>query len=173
MSDYPQYPTDPSNPAGGPEYGAPAAARGPRPPSVDLAVKLLWGAIALGLLGAVLTLATGESMTSELTGSGLTAEQAEAATGLAVVVGAVLVLVLTGVFVLLTVFIGKGANWARITTTVLTAIGLVLTLPSLFAMGSAGGSVASSLLSLVQIALCVVAVVLCFRPDANAWFKRS
>ena len=168
MSDYPRYPTDPS---GAPAPGAPAPGRGPLPPSVDLAVKLLWGAIALGLLGAVLTFATGESMTSELTGSGLTAEQADAATGLAVALGALFVLVLTGAFVLLTVFIGKGANWARITTTVLTAIGLVLTLPSLFALGSAGSSVASSLISLVQIALCVVAVVLCFRPDANAWFK--
>ncbi len=171
MSEYPQYPTDPNQPPQGPAYGAGAPTRGARPAPVSLAVNLLWAAIALYLVGAVLNLTAGDSATSSLTGAGLTPEQADAAQGMVLAIGGVVVVLLGGLFVLLTVFIGKGANWARITTTVLTAIGVLLTLPSLFAMGSAGTSVLSSLLSLVQTLLCVAAVVLCFRPESSAWFK--
>lgn len=170
MSDYPQYPSQPAPPPTGPAYGAPAA-RAPRPAPVDLAVKLLWGAIALSVLGAVLTFAAGGSMIDDqLVQAGATTEQADAAKTMVVVVGGMIALVLTGLFVLLTVFIAKGANWARITTTVLTAIGVVVTLPSLAGIGSAGQPVTSTVVSLVQLLLTVVAVVMLFRPDSNAWF---
>lgn len=168
MSEYPQYPNDASSPTGQPVGGA--TAKGARPKSADLAVKLLWAAIALFVLGFVINIAGGSS-TSQLTGAGLTEDQAAAAQGAVLVVGGLIVVILGGLFVVLTVFIGKGANWARIVTTVLTGIGVLFTLPSLFTLGSANTSVVASLLSVLDIVLCVVAVVLCFRPDSNAWFK--
>ena len=170
MSQYPQYPNDPNQPAGGPAYGAPAV-RGPRPAPADLAVKLLWGAIALFAIGAVISFSTTGSMTTAMVDAGATAEQADAAATMVKVVGGVFALLLGGLFVLLTVFIGKGANWARIVTTVLAAIGALFTLPSLTAVGSADQPLIGAIVGWVQMLLVIAAVVLLYRPDSNAWFK--
>jgi hypothetical protein len=171
MSEYPQYPTDPNQPPTGPTYGT-SGTRGSRPPSATLAVRLLWGAIALFVLGAVLTFGSGGSVIGdEMVRAGATPEQADAATATVMVIGGVIVVVLGGLFALLTVFIAKGANWARIVTTVLAAIGVLFTLPSLFGLGSQDQPVVSTVVSLLQLALVVAAVVLLYRPDAHRWFS--
>jgi hypothetical protein len=171
MSEYPQYPTGPEQPPTGPAYGAPVT-RGPRPPSATLAVRLLWGAIALFVLGAVLTFGSGSSVIAdEMVRAGATPEQADAATATVMVIGGVIVVVLGGLFVLLTVFIARGAGWARIVTTVLASIGVLLTLPSLFGLGSEDQPVASTVVSLLQLVLVVAAVVLLYRPEAHRWFS--
>ena len=155
MSDYPQYPTDPNNPSGGPAYAPTGAGRGPRPASVDIAVKLIWATIALSLVSAVVTFVMLDSIIDQ---------QLEAA-GVSETISSDSVRSIT-VATLLAIFIGKGANWARIVYTVLAALGV---LGSLFGFGSE--PIALGVLSLLSLLLTVVAVVMLFRAESNAWFK--
>lgn len=95
-----------------------------------------------------------------------------------VVVGAILGLLLVALQLLFAVFMRRGRNWARIVLTVFGALGVLGTL-----IGLAGGtsttingqtvqtgSVAGTILSLVQAVVIVVAVVLFFRPRATTYF---
>ena len=85
----------------------------------------------------------------------------------AVLVGAIFGLVISvAIYALLAIFIGKGANWARIVFTVFTVIGVA---GSLFGLGSQ--PVLLLVLSLIGLVCNVAAVVFLFRADASAWFK--
>lgn len=168
MSDYPQYPTDPNQPAGGPAYGAPASPRGARPSSVDLAVKLIWASIALSLLSAVFTFVMIDSIIDQqLEGAGATESVNRDTIRTAAMVGAVFGLVISvGITALLAIFIGKGANWARIVYTVLAALGVVF---GVFGLGAQ--PLLLTVLSLLSLLITVAVVVLLFRSESNAWFK--
>ena len=168
MSDYPQYPTDPNNPSGDPAYGAPATARGPRPPSVDLAVKLIWASIALSLLSAVVTFVMLDSIIDQqLDAAGVGESLDSDAIRTGAIVGAVVGLIISvGITALLAIFIGKGANWARIVYTVLAAIGVLFGV-----IGLASQPPLLLILSLLSLVLTIAVVVLLFRSDSNAWFK--
>ena len=63
----------------------------------------------------------------------------------------------------------KGRNWARVTTTVLLAIGIVLG-PAPFLRGDAAGVIA--LLGLIGPALMVIPLVLFWWPSPNAWYRQ-
>ena len=168
MSDYPHYPTDPS-PAGAPAYGAaPPAARGPRPSSVDLAVKLIWATIVLSLLSAVFTFVLIDSIIDQqLDAAGATETISSDTIRTAAIAGAVFGLVISvGISALLAIFIGKGANWARIVFTVLAVLAVLGSL-----IGFGAQPVVLTLINVLSLLLTVAAVVLLFRPDANAWFK--
>ena len=167
MSDYPQYPVDP-HPSGGPAHAAPVAGRGPRPSSVDLAVKLIWATIALSLVSAVVTFALLDSIIdAELEKAGLSETISTDSIRSVAIAGAVFGLVVSvGIATLLVIFIGRGANWARIVYTVLAAIGV---LGSVF--GYASQPIELTVLSLLSLLLTVVAVVMLYRSESNAWFK--
>ena len=168
MSDYPQYPTDPNNPSGGPTYAPAGAGRGPRPASVDIAVKLIWATIALSLVSAVVTFVMLDSIIDQqLEAAGVSETISSDSVRSITIAGAVFGLVISvGISTLLAIFIGKGANWARIVYTVLAALGV---LGSLFGFGSE--PIALGVLSLLSLLLTVVAVVMLFRAESNAWFK--
>ena len=168
MSDYPQYPTDPNNPSGAPAYGQAPAVRGPRPASVDLAVKLIWGAIAVSLLSGIATFVMIDSIIDQqLEASGVgEAVTADAIRTAALMSAAFGLVISVALYALLAIFIGKGANWARIVYTVFTVIGVLV---SVFGLGSQPALLLT--LSLVGLVLSVAAAVFLFRADANAWFK--
>ena len=168
MSDYPQYPTDPNNPSGGPAYGEAAPGRGPRPASVDLALKLIWGAIAVSLLSGIATFVLIDSIIDQqLEAAGASEAMTADTIRSAAIVGAVVGLIISvAIYSLLAIFIGKGANWARIVYTVFTVIGVIF---SVFGLGAQPLLLLT--LSLVGLLLSVAAVVFLFRADANAWFK--
>jgi hypothetical protein len=71
-----------------------------------------------------------------------------------------------GITALLAIFIGKGANWARIVYTVLAAIGVLFGV-----IGLASQPPLLLILSLLSVLLTIAVVVLLFRSDSNAWFK--
>ena len=167
MTQYPQYPTDPNNPAGGPAYGAPAP-RGPRPPSVDIAVKLIWATIALSVLSAIATFLLLDSIIDQqLEAAGVSETISSDSVRSIAIAGAVFGLIISvGIATLLVIFIGKGHNWARIVYTLLAALAA---LGSVF--GFASQPIVLTVISLLSLLLTIVAVVMLFRPDANAWFK--
>lgn len=145
-------------------YGQ-AATRGPRPRSVDLAIKLIYANVALGIVSTLVQFLFLDSMIDEqLAGAGVALSQDAVRT--TVIVSILVGLVISvGIAVLFAVFIGKGANWARIVYTVLSALGIVF---GLIGLGSLPAI--PLLLSVVGYAITVAALVMLYRPDSNAWF---
>lgn len=140
--------------------------RGPAPESVRTAVKLIWANIALGILSALVTfLLLDDIVDSALEGaSGLDRDAAQ----LSVVGGTIVGLIVSvGLAALFAYFISKGANWARIVYTVLTVLGILLSL-----LGLTGTQPLFLLvLSVVGLALSVAILFFLYRPDSNAYFK--
>ncbi len=166
MSDYPQYPIDPSAQGA----GTAAAPRGPRPASIDMAVKLIWANVALSLVTTVITFLMLDSIVDQaLEDAGVSSTLDADSVRAGAVVGAVIgIIISVAVAALLAHFIGKGANWARIVYTVLAALGILL---SLFGLG--GQPVLLLLLSVVSLVITAAAVFFLWKPESSAYFSAS
>jgi len=123
---------------------------GPRPARVSLALNLLWITIALGAF----RLWRGWA---ELT----------AAAPMAIVVGTVVFVI--GVLAVLLVFMGMRMNWARIVYLLLFIVGLPSGAKGIVHALDTDALVGA--ISIVQIALQIIALVLLFMPESNAWFR--
>ena len=166
MTDYPQYPTDPSAPGG----GTSAAVRGPRPASIDMAVKLIWANVAISVVTTVITFLMLDSIVDQaLEDAGVSATVDADAVRTGAVAGAVIGIVISvAIAALLAHFIGKGANWARIVYTVLAALGILL---SLFGLGAQ--PVLLLLLSVISLVITAAAVFFLWKPESSAYFSAS
>jgi len=164
MTDYPQYPTDPPAQGG----GAPAAARGPRPATIDMAVKLIWANVALSLITTMITFIMLDSIVDQaLEDAGVNSSVDTDTVRSGAIVGAVIGIVISvAIAALLAHFIGKGASWARIVYTVLAVIGILL---SVFGLGST--PVLLMLLSLVSLVITAAAVFFLWKPESSAYFS--
>ena len=156
----------PADPYGGGHPGGPTQ----MPSSVATAVKLIWARIAITVITTLATFAMLDTFVDQAL------EQAGASTGdvdeemvrtITIATGIVGLVIGVGIAVLLLTFIKKGANWARITWTVLTVIGLLLgligigSLPALFLV-----------LKVVYMVLGVAALFFLWKKESNAWFSR-
>ncbi len=145
--------------------------KGPAPASVQNAVKLIWVGVALNLISTLLTFTMIDDLIDTAienagTGAGaLDRDAARAGVIAGLVFGLVVSVALTALFAY---FIGKGANWARIVYTVLGVIGVI------FGLLSLGGQPAVLLvLALVGLVITIAVLVLLYRPESNAYFKKS
>jgi hypothetical protein len=177
----------PAYPGGGyPEPGKPAVAGEP-PKSVRTSFQLWVAYLVVGVIGVVVSFLTRDALFDAgvelgLQGSGFTeadlppgaldeARAAGAAQANVSLVFNVVILALIGAAV---VAMRKGRNWARI---VLTVVGVLALLASLFLLFGAGLLFAIGglgivvvLLGAVSIALAIAAMVFMYRPDAKAYF---
>lgn len=163
---------------GPPAYGQPGgqpAQVGPpseMPSSVKKAVNVIWARIALSLVSTLLAFFMMDDIVDEAVANqpqveGADMESVETLARTMAIVGGIVGLVISvGVAILLLVFIRKGANWARIVFTVLTAIGLVLGLISFL---QPQPTVLMSL-SVVYMALGVAALLLLWKKESAPWF---
>ncbi len=164
MSDYPQYPTDPS--ADG--SGTPAPGRGTRPSSIDMSIKLIWANVALSLVTTVITFVMLDSIVDQALEDAGLSSSVDTDSVRAGAIGGAIVGVIIGVAIaaLLAHFIGKGANWARIVYTVLAALGILFSV-----IGFGSQPVLLLLLSLVGLALTGATLYFLWQKDSNAWFS--
>lgn len=146
---------------------------GPRPASVATAVKLIWLSVALSVVSAAASPMFTDHFVQVIRDNSpsLTENQARGTFYVTLMMTLILSVVLTALFAY---FIGKGANWARIVYTVLSVFGL------LGALGAVNNSRSISqqpaffmILTLVSLVISVITVVLLFRPDSNAYFKKA
>lgn len=107
------------------------------------AVSFLAGIV--GVVSAVQAGASGSSATAVLAGS---------------VVGAI---VGAGLRVVIAVFLAKGLSWARIILTILGALTVLTSLPSLFV---------GDILGILVLALTVAAGIMMWSPAASAYLRR-
>jgi cytochrome c biogenesis protein ResB len=145
-----------------------------RPNSVELSFKLWLVYLALGLIGAVLTFAVlDELIAASADEAGVSGEDvADAGRGVmifAVVIG----LVILGLVVALVFQMRKGKNWARITLTVLGALGVLSSVRGIGDAFSAEGiGPVIGIVSLLQVLLVIGAIVLMYMKDANPYFQQ-
>ncbi len=150
-----------------PEYRPDA--KGPAPASVQNAVKLIWVRVALSLIATVVTFTMIDDLVDDTLASASGAGVSESAAR-ASVIGVLIFSFIIGVALtaLFAYFIGKGANWARIVYTVLAVLSI---LSSVFTLG--GQPALLLILGVVGLLLTVATLVLLFRPESNAYFKKA
>ncbi len=163
MTDYPQYPA-----GANPEPPPGQAPVGPRPRSVDMAVNLIWAAVALTVVSTILAFVQLDDAVDDALRSDTTETLTEDAARTATIAFILIFLAIgVGIYALLAIFIKKGKNWARIVFTVLAAIFLLLGI-----LGLAGDQSAISLVvSVVQIALTAATLFFLWQKESSAWFQ--
>lgn len=147
--------------------GAPVAAPTAPPTPVNVAFWLFVASALLSVIGGIITLATiggtRDSLLESLQNQGsVDASQAQqvvdAAIGLGITWAIVTLIFWAVVFVLFAFFMRRGANWARIVLTVLTALSL-LNIIAGFGLGA------------LQVVASIVAVVLMWLRPSTEYFN--
>jgi len=138
---------------------------------VKTAVNLIYVSIALSVLSTILAFvyldaivdAALENTAGQVDGSVADTARAGAIGGAIVglVIGA-------GLYLLLAIFIGKAANWARIVYTVLGVIGILF---GLFGLLTGGTPILMLVVSLVSVAITAAAIFLLWKKESSAWFS--
>jgi len=122
------------------------------PQKVDLAVKLLYGVVAIGVVRMIINIINH----IEVRSIGMTH------------------LIHVLVFVLSSYFIyqlSKQQNWARITLLIILIVEIPLSILPMF--DAITHSLLNNGLGLIQTVLFVSAMVLLYRPEASAWFNNK
>lgn len=190
---HPQDPNDPRQQASpqqyGPpsEYGAGPPQYGPAPPpepqhapqpsmpsTVNAASIALFVLVGLVVVNAIITFANlqsiiDRSMSQGRPTPGMTPEQAEALARTAILATTVVMLILAGLFLWLTIMVRKGRNWARITSTVFLAIGIVF---GLLGLGTPGPALVT-VIGIVMLILEIAALVLLWLKASSEYFRAS
>lgn len=156
-----------------PQYSAPppsqGAARPPMPAVVHYLTIGLFVLIAVEVLQAIVSLATVDQAASQVGAGALNSAQAENVVQASAVGGAIISFILAAIFVWLTVMLRKGRNWARITSTVLLALGVISALIGVFGGGAALVKVITVIMLLMEIA----ALVTLWLRQSNEYFRPS
>lgn len=153
---------------------------GAPPQTVRRAVVLILVNIALSALGLVLSFLYVDELVEATSDADANAAILDAARALAIGVGVVGFLIFGGLYLLLAIFIRKGANWARIVWTVLTVLSLVFAAIGLFVDQPFSGPsldaaqmLAPQIIRVVSLLLSFCALVLLWAKDSNAYFRGS
>jgi hypothetical protein len=125
------------------------------PTPVLIAVRVMWCALAVGLCNAVFQ----------------TIHSANRPSWPVLVVVLLVLVAYRSIFAWLTIQIGRGRHWARVTLLVLFVVALMGWIPGVraHAQESIVGTLISGLVGLGQL----TAIVLIFTPSANRWFSRQ
>lgn len=161
-----QYPAYSSSAAGGPA-GGPVA----RPSTVNTAFFLYLAVAVLGLLGVLVALASVGAARAQVErqlaaqGQSLPAGTLDGILAASIGIGIGVGVISAALYVLFAFFMRRGANWARIVLTVLSAFGIVGGLLGL-------GNIAQTFgLGLIQLLLLIAAVVLMYLRPSMAYFR--
>jgi hypothetical protein len=161
MTDYPTPPPIPQ-----------PAARPEPPPSITMAVRLMYAGAALSLISFVATLLTMGSMRDAVRQSApnLPPAQVDAAVTLGIVFSVILGLIGAGLWVLMAVMNNKGAKWARIVGTIFFALNTIGLLTTIFSQNrTIVGLVFGVLIWLVGLG----AVVFMWNKDSSAYYEAA
>jgi hypothetical protein len=154
----------------GDPYGAGQPARpAEMPASVATAVKLMWAGIGLTVLSTLLTFVLLDSIVDRaLEDAGVAGEVDTDLVRASAVAGGIFGLVIgVGIALLLLTFVKKGANWARITYTVLGGLSLLFGL-----IGLVNQPPLLLLLSLAGLALTAATIFFLWKKESNPWFAK-
>lgn len=169
-------------PYGGQPYGPPGGGVAvEKPQEVETAFRLWIGSVIVGLIGAVLTFLQLPALIDVAIQStpatpGLSEENLRLGIQVGIIVGAVVGLAFVALYLLFTFKMRAGRNWARIVLTILGGLSIIFTLFSLgtigqqFASGALGA--VTGVLTILQLLLEIAAIYFMFRPAANQYFQQ-
>lgn len=153
MSNYPAPP-----PSEGYGHNTPAEP----PPAIKTSVNIVWASVALAAISSLLSFVFLDDIV-EAAGVSLNSAEADAARTGGIVGAIVGFLIFGALWILLGIFLRKGANWARIVLTVLAALGLAFGVFSLLREQPAVFLV----LSIVSMALYVALLVFMWKRESS------
>lgn len=161
MTEYPPAPPPPER------HGQPTTTE--PPPAIKTSVTIIWAAIALSVVSTILSFIYLDDLV-EASGGNLEGADLDAArTG--GMIGAAIALLFFGVlWVVLAIFLRKGANWARIVLTVLAVLGIAFVLFSLLAGGQ---PVIFLIINLVTLALYAALLYFMWQPESTAYLSAA
>jgi hypothetical protein len=146
-----------------------AQPRGEAPPSIRTSVNLVWAIVAMSVLSAVVTFIFFDDIISTTLDS-QPASVDEGAVRASVTVSALVAVVVFGaLWIVLGIFLGKGANWARIVLTILAGLGVVFGLFGLFGPQHASVLVVGIITWVLEAAL----LWFLWQKDSTAYLKGS
>lgn len=158
----------------GSPYGGPPAVTEP-PPSLLLAVKLMFVGAAISLVSVLTSLFMRNDMRKAVeeannssTGTKLTPDQIDTAVNIGMIVGILFGLIGVGLWILMALMNRKGKKWARIVATVLCVLSVLSFLGSLAQNTS---TALSLIISALITLLGVVIVVLLWRKENSHYYE--
>jgi hypothetical protein len=167
---YGNYPGDPN---AGPRQ-APAAPQ--QPPSIALAVKLMWAGAALSVLTLVYSLTTlgglKDDIRAELLKNDTSVSQStiDAAYAIAIVFAVLFGLVGAFLWAWMAWKNGQGRGWARVVATVFAGLNL---LGLLFTAAGSSAETISVISSVISVLLAVVIVILLWRKESTQFYDAT
>jgi hypothetical protein len=143
--------------------------RGPVPSTVRIAVLLMFVGALAALVGIVVTLANADHIRQlfEDTVPKMTPDKVDNATTFAIVQQIVLNVLRAALWVVLALFVRQGRQWARVVSTLVTVLGVLLILRGIGEVDEVGTLIAGW----AQIACGVLAVILIWLPPSMPWFR--
>jgi hypothetical protein len=168
----PAYPPLPAAPGYGAmppaEYGQ-RAPIGKAPSTVVNAVRLMFVSAAIGVVSLIVALSTKSTIRAKIAKKNpdFDAQKLNTAVNATIAIIVVFGIIFIVLFVLLALQVGKGKNWARIVTWVITGLGILSALASLGQSVSAASRVVDLVAGLLDVAI----VVLLLQKPSNAFFK--
>ncbi|GAA1047508.1 hypothetical protein [Rothia amarae] len=148
------------------------------PKTLKIASYFIYGTILLGIIATILQLSNPDALMQQagiteedLSGSGLSSEDMESFTRMIMWAGAIWAVIQYALTIMFTVFMLRGANWARIVLTILMVFGAfgILSLPLAALLDVPMGIAA---LSTISGLLCVGAIVYMFLRPSNEFFRK-
>lgn len=139
---------------------------GDPPGSIRTSVALVWAVVAASVLNALLSFAFIDALvaSARATEPVLTAETARAG----VISSAVSAVVFGALWVLLALFLRRGANWARIVLSIFAGIGVLTGLPALTMTGK---PVLLTVVGAVTLTLEVALLYFLWQRDSGGYLK--
>lgn len=170
---YQQGPPPPPQYTGPTEQGQRGeATRPPVPPLVKYLSIGLFVLVALQIISAIVGLASiptaVDKAMSQAPATGVSPETIEASARAGAIATAIVSVILAGVFVWLTLMVRKGRNWARITSTVFLALGIV---SGLVGSATGGATALITTIGVVMLLLEIAVLVMLWMQPSNAYFK--
>ncbi|GAA4907827.1 hypothetical protein GCM10023204_11080 [Actinomycetospora succinea] len=130
------------------------------PTSVHRSFQLWIAAVVVGVLGSVFSLATSATVPNGYLAAGG-------------IVGVIIGLLFLAALVYLALRMRQGENWARMALAILGGISAVFTVVGVLltaGLGVSPGGI-STIVSLLQAALIIAAIIFAFQAPANAYFR--
>lgn len=147
----------------------PGHQEGSPPPSIRLAVRLMWVGAIISLIGIVVTFLLRDELRDQIEEAepSLTAEEIDSAVAVGLTVVGLIGVISVALWIWMATANGQGKAWARTVATVLGTLNVLFTLLSFV-----GGQFTplGAVLNLFNIALAVVILVMLYRPDANRFY---
>lgn len=172
-------PNQPPSYAGAMGYSNGAEPEKPATPkTLKIASYFIYGTILLGIIATILQVSNPDALMQQagiteedLSGSGLSSEDMESFTRMGMWAGAIWAVIQYALTIMFTVFMLRGANWARIVLTILMAFGIfnILAIPM---AGLLGYSMGVAALSTISGLLCIGAIVYMFLRPSNEFFRK-